>query len=324
MTAMYQDPYQRQYRKLRVSLTSACNYACQYCVPDGKKLLKAKHEMSVEQFIQAISLIVESAGIEQLRITGGEPLISNKLEPFLSGLKSLNVPELCLTTNGQFLEQKLPALIDAGVNRINVSLDTLDPVQFKEICRGGDLKTVLRGIDRAVEQGIKLKVNMVPLKQHNADQVVPMLEYCLERGIELRYIELMKMGHLAQGDEFQQEFWSMKSLLDQISEHYDYAPARAPVDSTAVRFQMPGRGDFGIIANESKPFCRTCSRLRLSSAGFIYGCLSSTRRHYIADLLPLEREEGLKGMHQILSRAMKNKQDLSFTGETTVMKMIGG
>lgn len=324
MNSMYQDPYNRQYRKLRVSLTSACNYACQYCVPDGKKLLKAKHELSVEQFIQAISLIVESAGIEQLRITGGEPLISNKLESFLAGLKTINIPELCLTTNGQFLEQKLPALIDAGVNRINVSLDTLDPVQFKQICRGGDLATVLRGIDQAVEQGIKLKINMVPLKQHNADQVVPMLEYCLERGIELRYIELMKMGHLTTGDEFQQEFWSMKSLLDQISTHYDYAPTRAPNDSTAVRFQIPGQGDFGIIANESKPFCRTCSRLRLSSAGFIYGCLSSTRRHYIADLLPLEREQGLEAMHQILSAAMKDKQDLSFTGETTVMKMIGG
>lgn len=324
MIVMYDDPYQRRYRKLRVSLTAACNYACQYCVPNGKKLLKAKHEMSVEQFIRAISLIVESAGIEQLRITGGEPLISNKLEPFLVGLGSLNIPELCLTTNGQFLEQKLPALIDAGVNRINVSLDTLDVAQFTEICRGGDLATVLRGIDQAIAQGIKLKVNMVPLKQHNADQVVPMLDYCLDRGIELRFIELMKMGHLSQGDEFQREFWPMKSLLDQISEYYDYAPTRAPADSTAVRFQIPGRGDFGIIANETKPFCRTCSRLRLSSAGFVYGCLSSTRRHYIADLLPLEREEALARMHQILSGAMKDKQALSFTGETTVMKMIGG
>ena len=321
---MYQDRYNRQYRKLRVSLTSACNYACQYCVPNGKKLLKAKHELSVEQFIQAISLIVESAGIEQLRITGGEPLISNKLEPFLMGLKSLNIPELCLTTNGQFLEQKLPILLDAGVKRINVSLDTLDPVRFKEICRGGDLDTVLRGIDKAVEAGVQLKLNMVPLRQHNADQVVPMLEYCLERGIELRYIELMKMGHLAEGSEFKQQFWSMKSLLDQISEHYDYAPTHAAVDSTAVRFQIPDKGDFGIIANESKPFCRTCSRLRLSSAGFIYGCLSSARRHYIADLLPLERQEGLDRMHQILSTAMKDKQDLTFTGEVTVMKMIGG
>lgn len=324
MTTMYQDPYQRQYRKLRVSLTAACNYACKYCVPDGKKLLKAKHELSVEQFIQAISLIVESAGIEQLRITGGEPLISNKLEAFLAGLKPLNIPDLCLTTNGQFLEQKLPVLLDAGVNRINVSLDTLDPARFNEICRGGDLEVVLRGIDKAIESGIKLKINMVPLRQHNADQVVPMLEYCLDRGIELRYIELMKMGHLTQGDGFQQEFWSMKSLLDQISEHYDYAPTQAPADSTAVRFQIPGRGDFGIIANESKPFCRSCSRLRLSSAGFIYGCLSNTRRHYIADLLPLGREQGLEAMHQILTSAMKDKQDLSFTGETTVMKMIGG
>ena len=321
---MYQDPYQRQYRKLRVSLTAACNYACQYCVPNGKKLLKAKHEMSVEQFIKAVGLIVASAGIDQIRITGGEPLISNKLEEFLIGLKQLNIPELCLTTNGQFLEQKLPALLDAKVNRINVSLDTLDPVRFKEICRGGDLPTVLRGIDKAVEAGMKLKINMVPLKQHNADQVVPMLDYCLERGIELRYIELMKMGHLATGDEFKQEFWSMKSLLDQISEHYDYAPTSAPKDSTAVRFNIPGKGDFGIIANESKPFCRTCSRLRLSSAGFIYGCLSNTRRHYIVDTLKLEYEQALAAMQEVLNTAMKDKQDLAFTGETTVMKMIGG
>ncbi|MBD3649201.1 MAG: radical SAM protein, partial [Pseudomonadales bacterium] len=141
--------------------------------------------------------------------------------------------------------------------------------------------------------------------------------------IELRYIELMPMGHLLNSNDYQTDFLSMESLLEMIGEKYEYTRTEAPWDSTAARFAIPGRGVFGIIANESEPFCTTCTRLRLSSAGHLYGCLSNSRRQYIADLLELSEDEALPRLEGILASALKDKK-LAFEGETTVMKLIGG
>ena len=135
--------------------------------------------------------------------------------------------------------------------------------------------------------GLKLQINMVPLKSQNEEDVLALLDYCLDRGIELRYIELMRMGHLATGSSFQSDFLSMANLLDMIGTRYEFERTNAPYDSTAVRFSIPGRGVFGIIANESEPFCRSCTRLRLSSDGYLYGCLSNSRRQYIGDFIAL-------------------------------------
>nr|GFC21071.1 hypothetical protein [Tanacetum cinerariifolium] len=170
-------------------------------------------------------------------------------------------------TNGQLLARKLPILLDAGIRRINVSLDTLDPAAFRVIARGGDLNTVLEGMEQARAAGIRIKVNMVPLRGQNLDQVMPLLDYCLTRGYELRFIELMRMGHLA-GDQnaFLQQFVSLAQLLSLIGEHYEYLQADAPVDATAVRYRIPDKGYFGVIANESVPFCRTASGLPRAGA----------------------------------------------------------
>jgi cyclic pyranopterin phosphate synthase len=175
-----------------------------------------------------------------------------------------------------------------------------------------------------LEDGIKVKINMVPLRTQNQADVLTMLDYCLERGIELRYIELMRMGHLAKGSGFQADFLSMEALLDIISEKYEFARTDAPYDSTAARFLIPGAGVFGIIANESEPFCRTCTRLRLSSDGYLYGCLSNSRRHSMKELLDLPSYQSLPQLQNILMGALADKQLASFQGETTVMKFIGG
>ncbi len=179
----------------------------------------------------------------------------------------LPLRDVSLTTNGQLILKKKEVLIESGIKRMNVSLDTLDPVRFKSIARSGDLDTVLAGMEAMLDAGIKLKVNMVPMRSQNADQVVPLLDYCLDRGIELRYIVLMQMGHLLGSYGFTQDYMSMASLLDLISDKYEFARTDAPYDSTAVRFDIPNRGQFGIIANESASFCRSCTRLRLSSDG---------------------------------------------------------
>lgn len=322
---MIVDRQGRRFRNLRISLTSACNYACTYCVPDGKRLVAAQNELSADAMARGVEYLIEAAGIERLRITGGEPLVSPRLERFMGQVGRMGLNDISLTTNAQLLGRKLPILLDAGISRINVSLDTLDPSAFRAIARGGDLATVLDGMERARAAGIRIKVNMVPLRGSNLDQVMPLLDYCLERGYELRFIELMRMGHLASDHNgFLKQFVSLDQLLALIGERYEYLQADAPVDATAVRYRIPGKGHFGVIANESVPFCRTCSRLRLSSTGWLHGCLSSSNRHYVGDLLDKPRHQALPALQRLLISALDDKQAVAFSGGATVMKIIGG
>ena len=322
---MIVDRQGRRFRNLRVSLTAACNYACTYCVPNGKRLVAAQDELSAEALARGVAYLIEAAGIEQLRITGGEPLISPRLEPFLAHVKDLGLRDISLTSNGQLLSRKLPVLIEAGIGRLNISLDTLDAQAFRQIARGGDLASVLHGLDDAAASGLKIKVNMVPLRGQNLDQVLPMLEYCLARGFELRFIELMRMGHLASdGAGFNRQFVSLDELLALIGERYTYAQAPAALDATAMRYAIDGVGHFGVIANESVPFCRTCSRLRLSSTGWLHGCLSASNRHYIGDLLDKPSHQALPALQGLLVKALADKQEVAFSGGATVMKIIGG
>ena len=321
---MIVDAFGRRFRNLRISLTAACNYACTYCVPDGKKLQAATAELSAEELTYAVQLLVDAAGIEKLRITGGEPLLSPKFDALLPGVMALPLSDVSLTTNGQLLPRKAELIVDSGLPRINVSLDTLDPERFRAIARSGDLDTVLRGMALMREAGLKVKVNMVPLRTQNAEQILPMLEYCLEHGMELRYIELMNMGHLRYGSGFQRDFIGMEEILETIAGRYEFTRTDAPYDSTAVRFEIPGKGHFGIIANESEPFCSSCTRLRLSSNGFLYGCLSNAANHDMRPVLAQPHHHAMAQLQSLLMQALGDKQDLSFKGEVTVMKFIGG
>jgi len=321
---MIVDSLGRRFRNLRVSLTAACNYACTYCVPDGKRLQPAAHELSAEEMAEAVGLLVDAAGIEKLRITGGEPLLSPKFDDLLPKVMALPLSDVSVTTNGQLVKRKIDVLLNAGLKRVNVSLDTLQADRFQAIARSGDLATVLEGLDLLRNAGLKIKINMVPMRSQNADQIMPMLEYCLERGFELRFIELMSMGHLRYGNQFQKDFFGMEEILETISEHYEFTRTDAPYDSTAVRFEIPDAGFFGIIANESEPFCSSCTRLRLSSNGFLYGCLSNSAHHDMKPILELPHHQAMAQLQSLLVRALADKQDISFKGEVTVMKFIGG
>jgi cyclic pyranopterin phosphate synthase len=285
--------------------------------------MPAREELGADELLTLVRYLKDAAGIDKVRVTGGEPLITPKFDDFLLGLGALDLKDISLTTNAQKLSEKLDVISAAGLKRLNISLDTLNPLKFRQIARGGDLETVLEGIELALSRGIKLKINMVPMRTVNRDDVLPLLRFCLERGIELRFIELMRMGHLNQGQGFAQDFLSMQSLLDLIGAEYEYERTDAPFDSTAVRFKIPGQGTFGIIANESEPFCSACTRLRLSSDGYLYGCLSSPRRESIRDLLTLPRHLVLPQLQARLLSALQVKQQ-TFQGETTVMKFIGG
>ena len=321
---MIVDAFGRRFRNLRVSLTAACNYACTYCVPDGKRLQAAEYELPTSELVRAVSLLVDAAGIEKLRITGGEPLLSPKFEALLPAVMKMPLNDVSLTTNGQLILRKADVLLGSGLKRINVSLDTLDPIRFREIARGGDLETVLKGINLLHSAGLKIKINMVPMRTRNADQIKPMLEYCLAHGFELRFIELMNMGHLRQGNQYQQEFFGMEEILETIGSDYEFTRTDSPYDSTAVRYEIPDSGYFGIIANESEPFCSSCTRLRLSSNGYLYGCLSNAVCHDIKPILELDQHQAMAQLQTLLVKTLADKQELSFRGEVTVMKFIGG
>ena len=321
---MIVDAQGRRFRNLRVSLTAACNYACTYCVPNGKRLQAAVAELSAPVLLRAVRLLIDVAGIDKLRITGGEPLLSPKFDAFLPAVMQLPLKDVSLTTNGQLLPRKAALIVDAGLKRINVSLDTLNPLAFRAIAKSGDLATVLDGIERMLAAGLKVKVNMVPMRGVNVDQILPLLDYCLARGIELRYIELMNMGHLKHSALYQRQFFGMDDILALVAGRYEFARTDAAFDATAVRYEIPGRGTFGVIANESEPFCASCTRLRLSSNGYLYGCLSSSKRHAIGDVLALPDDEARALLKQRLMGALGDKQTLQFQGEVTVMKFIGG
>lgn len=320
---MIVDNLGRRFRNLRVSITAACNYACTYCVPDGKRLMKAQSELSAAELLKAVTYLQQAAGIEKLRITGGEPLVTPKFDEFLLGVMQLPLEDVSLTTNGQLLLKKQEVIRESGIKRLNISLDTLNPLRFKQLARGGDLATVLEGIEAMLALGIKLKINMVPLRRQNATDLLPMLEYCLDRGIELRFIELMRMGHLLHSSAFQADFIPMAQLLETIGTQYEFERTNAPYDSTAARFLIPGQGVFGVIANESEPFCHSCTRLRLASDGHLYGCLSNSRKQYIGDLLKLPSYQVLPRLQGILISSLGDKR-LTFQGEVTPMKLIGG
>ncbi len=321
---MIVDAQGRRFRNLRVSLTAACNYACTYCVPNGKRLQAAVAELGPGALLRAVRLLIDTAGIDKLRITGGEPLLSAKFDEFLPAVMELPLTDVSLTTNGQLLPRKAALIVDSGLKRVNVSLDTLDADRFRAIARGGDLATVLDGIERMLAAGLGVKVNMVPLRSANVDQILPMLDYCLERGIELRFIELMNMGHLKYGAAYQRDFFGLDDVLAVIGQRHEFARTDAPYDSTSIRYEIPGGGVFGIIANESEPFCASCTRLRLSSNGYLYGCLSNSRRHAMADILKLPDEAARAALRERLIGALADKQTLQFQGEVTVMKFIGG
>jgi len=321
---MIVDSQGRRFRNLRISLTAACNYACSYCVPDGKRLIAAQDELSADDLLRAVGLLINAAGIEKVRLTGGEPLVSPKFPVFFRGIMDLPLKDVSLTTNGQLLERHADHLIANGLRRLNVSLDTLNPLAFRTLARGGDLATVLRGIDRMLNAGVTVKINMVPQRRANLDQVVPLLEFCLANGMELRYIELMNMGHLKHSSSYHQEFVGQAELLELIGQQYEFTRTYAAYDSTSIRYEIPGQGTFGVIANESEPFCSSCTRIRLSSNGLLYGCLSNSRSHDMRDLLALPDHTALLKLQGLLVEALSDKQTRAFTGEVTVMKFIGG
>jgi cyclic pyranopterin phosphate synthase len=310
-----QDSSGRQFKTLRVSLTSVCNMACVYCVTPGAiHTPSAEKVLTVEEYLSIIKNIHSQVGLKTIRLTGGEPLLFKELPVLIKGIKALGITDIKLTTNGLKLLSVLDALVEAGLTSINISLDALDPAVFRNITKNQDLRAVLDGIEAARHKGIAIKINTVVLRGVNDHQIIPLLEYASARNIPIRFLELMKMGYLHYNES--DYFFGMDDIVEKISSVTSVAKMDRAPSNTATYWQTSKGMVFGVIANESEPFCSDCNRLRLDSYGKIYGCISASEGIQI-------KHQSAEQLSFSLQNALAQKQEY-FTGSEISMKHLGG
>jgi cyclic pyranopterin phosphate synthase len=282
------DKFGRIHDNLRISVTDRCNIRCFYCMPEeGVKFFPREDVLSFEE-IEAFVRASVPLGITKLRITGGEPLVRRDLPELIRKLIAIpGIRDIALTTNGVLLEQQAVALREAGLQRLNIHLDTLDREKFRQITRRDDLPRVMAGIDAAVAAGFtKIKFNVVAVKGLMEPDIVPMARYCRERGFEPRYIEFMPLDAQSLWDR--QQVLSADEMLELISrevgplEPVPDADPRAP--ATEYRY-LDGSGSVGFIASVTKPFCLNCNRIRLTSDGKLRYCLFAIEEMDVKGLL---------------------------------------
>ena len=313
------DIYNRAFKTLRVSLLSRCNLSCVYCTmgeDEVKDNNAHQHPAPADQLLRQIEQLHRVLQLETVRLTGGEPLLYHEIAPLLQGIRNLGIPNIRLTTNGFLLERSAATLYESGLQTVNVSLDAVNEDRFFLMTKRTQADKVLKGIDAALAAGLKVKINSVIMKGINEDQVLPLLRFAFERGITLRFLEVMAMGHLH--SHAAQYLFTQEALLEVISKAYSIERLPRKEGSTANYWQTKDGSRFGIIANESEPFCRDCNRLRLDSTGHIYGCLSSNQP------IALRETDDTATLITKLQEAMDQKQKVKFTGSELSMLRIGG
>jgi GTP 3',8-cyclase len=274
---MLADSFGRVATDLRVSLTDRCNLRCTYCMPpEGLDWLPAPELLTDDELIRLIAVAVGRLGIREVRFTGGEPLLRKGLAGIVERTAALRPrPEISLTTNGIGLARTATALKTAGLDRINVSLDTLRPETFRKLSRRDRLHDVLDGLAAAAGTGLTpVKVNAVLMRGLNDDEAVPLLRYCLDRGYELRFIEQMPLD--AQHGWKRTEMVTAEEILGALAETFDLKPddERRRGSAPAQTFLVDdGSHRVGVIASVTRPFCGTCDRVRLTADGQVRNCL---------------------------------------------------
>ncbi|MFT3860633.1 GTP 3',8-cyclase MoaA [Micropruina sp.] len=280
------DAHGRVATDLRVSLTDRCNLRCGYCMPaEGLPWLPTDEVLSDAEVLRVLGVAVRQLGVTKIRFTGGEPLLRRSLESIIAGAKQLrthagDTPELSLTTNGIGLDKRVSGLVAAGLGRVNVSLDSLDRERYAALARRDRLPAVLSGLAAAEAAGaLPVKVNAVIMRDHNERDVVPLAQFCLERGYQLRYIEHMPLGP--------QHVWDRATLVAQaeilalLGERFELTPAAEPRGAAPAELwqiapdgTQPG-GLIGVIPSVTAPFCAACDRTRITADGQLRTCLFS-------------------------------------------------
>ncbi|TWT56809.1 Cyclic pyranopterin monophosphate synthase [Thalassoglobus neptunius] len=282
------DSFGRRHNNLRISVTDRCNIRCFYCMPaENVQFLKRDKLLTFEEIVEFVRLMVP-LGINKIRLTGGEPLVRNELHELVRMIAEIDgIKDIGLTTNGIFLARDAQKLYDAGLRRLNVSLDALDPVKFREVTRRDGYEEVLKGIQKAQEVGFHpIKINAVAIRGVTESEIVPFGRFARESGCEVRFIEYMPLDADAA--------WERKKVLfaDEIVETLSrevqpLVPIReieAEQPSTDFVFE-DGIGRIGFIPSVSKPFCDHCNRFRLTADGKLRNCLFSLEETDIRDLL---------------------------------------
>ncbi|TDQ53322.1 GTP 3',8-cyclase MoaA [Actinorugispora endophytica] len=286
---MLSDSYGRVATDLRVSLTDRCNLRCTYCMPaEGLDWLPKPELLTDDELNRLIRVGVTMLGIEEVRFTGGEPLLRKGLPGILAATTALEPrPRTALTTNGIGLARIAPALAEAGLDRVNVSLDTLDPEVFERLSRRRRLPDVLAGLAGAAEAGLTpVKVNTVLMRGVNDTEAVDLLAYCLEHGYRLRFIEQMPLD--AQHGWRRDDMITADEILDRLGAAYDLEPedaqerGSAPAESFLVN---GGPATVGVIGSVTRPFCGACDRVRLTADGQIRNCLFAREESDLRALL---------------------------------------
>jgi len=323
---MYQieDHMGRRFEKLRVSLLNTCNFACTYCVssetsatPSVIAPIHHEEQLDTNDFATLIAAVNKLCRLKSIRLTGGEPLLYMNLIPLIEKIKLIGIDDIRLTTNGYYLKQTARQLKEAGLRSINVSLDAIDTEVMKKIARHKAPRKALEGIEAALSEGLKVKLNAVIMRGQNESQIIPLLDYASSMGIKVRYLELMKMGHLY--EQQNEAFFSEQEILNTIAEKYEISQLMRTSSETARYWSAGDNRVFGIIANESTPFCHDCNRLRMDSRGYFFGCLSNANGEKLA---PYINDSEL--LSNKLRQLLLLKQPVKFHGSALSMRNIGG
>ena len=270
------DRFGREISYLRLSVTDRCDLRCTYCMAEHMTFLPKKDLLSLEE-LQTVADAFIRRGVRKIRITGGEPLVRKDIMGLFEGLGDRlgsGLDELTLTTNATQLETHAEALVKAGVKRVNISLDTLNPDMFREITRRGDYEKVMGGIEAGAAAGLKIKINTVALRHHNADEVPHMVEWAHARGYDMTLIEVMPLG--ITGEDRYDQYIPLFDIRDQLERRWTLTPEDArdanSGPSRYVRIAETG-GRLGFITPLTNNFCAGCNRVRVTCTGRIYMCL---------------------------------------------------
>ena len=299
------DAHGRRIDYVRLSVTDRCNFRCRYCMAEDMAFLPRRELLTLEE-IAALARQLVGRGVKRIRLTGGEPLVRRgigELVEAIGALRSEGLTELTMTTNGTALPRHAKQLAAAGMQRINVSLDTLDAGRFAAITRGGELVQVLGGIEAARDAGLAVKINMVALKGVNHGEFADMLAWCGARGFDLSLIETMPLGEVLGSRS--EAFLPLAAARDSLERRFTLIPSTHRTGGPARYCEVVETGTrVGFITPLSTNFCASCNRIRVSATGTVYGCLGHDQKVELRDIM---RASDITGLDRALDRLLRGK-----------------
>ncbi|MGR6873526.1 GTP 3',8-cyclase MoaA [Pseudomonas sp. HK3] len=320
------DQHQRSFTYLRLSVTDVCNFSCNYCLPDGYQCDNKETPLTLAEIHTLVSLMAKK-GIKKVRITGGEPSVRKDIAAIIKTIKAIDgIEKVAITTNGYKLPQHIKQWVDAGLDAINISIDSLDPAQFQRITGHDRLHEVMTGLNMALALGIThVKVNAVLLKDYNFEEFDNFLNWIKTTPISLRFIELMETGDNAA--YFARNHISGSTIENRLRDSGWVLKEKPLYAGPAKEFSHPNyHGSIGLIMPYSTDFCASCNRLRISSLGKLHLCLFGEQGHDVRPLLKTDCENQLSDQLDTLMGTKESSHFLSEhkTGSTRHLAMLGG